>query len=157
MMELTFSLEKKACAWHRRERERRRILVHLSAHPPSLQWSSRFGPLRPLLLLLVAFLAIFSSVASLDPGEVVALGQILAAYPSLSLVQQDPRLYPILNGSSKSWIPSAFPALCSAGDGYVIHGVRCVSGHVDALFLYVLIPSDRRSSTPIALHHHSKY
>lgn len=88
--------------------------------------------------LLLCIIAITGAHAALTTGERNALGDLLRAFPALSLVQQDPSLYYLQNGNSASW-PSTFDSLCSGNDGYEILGIRCENGHVRELFLYALI------------------
>lgn len=89
-----------------------------------------------LLAVLVVLLVAPCAHAALTSGEKQALAQIRTAFPSLAHVQQDVSVYPYLGGPSRSW-PSSFDSLCLGADGYEIHGVRCVSGHVGEFFLYV--------------------
>ena len=92
--------------------------------------------LRAFGCLLLLICAISTSCAALDASEEAALSQILAAFPSLSLVQQDSSLYEEMNGPSKNW-PSNFSTVCLGPDGYDIHGIYCVAGHVEGIYLYV--------------------
>ena len=88
--------------------------------------------------MLILICTITSPCEAIDASEEAALSQLLVAFPALLLVQQDTTLYDEMNGPSKSW-PSSLSTVCSGPDGYDVHGISCVGGHVAGIYLYAAL------------------
>lgn len=114
-----------------------KIALHFSFPLVAIDTNMASGAsLRTVGCILLLLCAWIPTSAALDASEALALAEIFAAFPALSIVQQDNSLYADMNGPSKSW-PSDLSTVCSGGDGYQIHGIFCFSGHVTGIYLYV--------------------
>lgn len=91
------------------------------------------GVLATLLLALLV-----ASSTALTTGEIASLDSISFTFSTFSTSTKAQLYAPFPSEDVGGPWPSTFEASSCSSDGWIYYGLHCASGHIDAIYLYVL-------------------